>query len=237
MKQKLLELLNAKYLGKGVRKDGLAQLAGSLAITVTTEEEAQALVEKLTDEQVTEFVKDYRKEVDSEVSKGNKTYENSLKTKYDFVEKKNPTEPAPAAGNDDSVPTDVAAIVAKAIADAVKPLSEQIAAFKGAETTKTRFEKLQETLKDAPDLFKENTLKNFGRMKFENDEDFEAYVAETSGDLAKYRQDTTDEGLRKFGNPGVGGAKTDGKEMSAETKAYIEQKTAAGASDLGGKEV
>lgn len=235
MKQKLLELLNAKFLGKGVRKDGLAQLANSLAITVTTEEEAQALVDKLTDEQVTEFVKDYRKDVDKEVSTSTKTYETSLKQKYDFVEKKS-EDPNPPAGTPEAgAGADVASIVAKAVADAVKPFADQLSAFKGAETAKTRFEKLQETLKDAPVLFKENTLKNFNRMKFESDEDFDAYVTETSADLAKYKQETADEGLRKFGTPGAARTEPQGKEVSSATQAYIDAKAGKSATDLGGK--
>lgn len=68
MKQKLLELLTAKYLGKGTRKDTLARLAAAYSLQCTTEEEeAQALVNKLTDEQVTDFEKEYRSEVDSKL--------------------------------------------------------------------------------------------------------------------------------------------------------------------------
>ena len=77
--EQLIALLTAKF--SGVRKDGLAQLAKSLVYTVTTEEEAQALVEKLTDQQVTEFVKDWRKEVDAEVSRGIQTAEGNFKKK------------------------------------------------------------------------------------------------------------------------------------------------------------
>lgn len=73
MKHKLLELLNARFLGKGVRKDVLARLATAYSLQITTEEEAQALVEKLTDEQVTEFQKELRSEVDSEIAKATKT--------------------------------------------------------------------------------------------------------------------------------------------------------------------
>ncbi|MBF0597325.1 hypothetical protein [Faecalibacter rhinopitheci] len=67
MKQKLLELLTAKYLGKGTHKDTLARLAAAYSLQCTTEEEAQALVNKLTDEQVTDFEKEYRSEVDSKL--------------------------------------------------------------------------------------------------------------------------------------------------------------------------
>ena len=65
MKEKILALLVAQFAG--VRKDGLMQLARSLALQCTTEEEAKALVEKLTDAQVKDFVKEFRAEVDKDV--------------------------------------------------------------------------------------------------------------------------------------------------------------------------
>ena len=83
MKDKIIALLVAKFAG--VRKDGLARLAGALALNATTEEEAGALVEKLTKEQVDDYIKDYRKDVDKEVSESNQTYEGTLRKKYDLV--------------------------------------------------------------------------------------------------------------------------------------------------------
>ena len=58
MKKKILALLIAKF--SGVRKDGLEILAGVLALQATTDDEAKGIVDKLTDAQVNDFVKDYR---------------------------------------------------------------------------------------------------------------------------------------------------------------------------------
>ena len=66
MKKTILALLVAKF--QGVRKDALGVLASVLALQATNEDEAKALVEKITDAQVTEFAKDYRADVDKEVS-------------------------------------------------------------------------------------------------------------------------------------------------------------------------
>ena len=88
MNEKLISLLTAKFAG--VRKDGLAQMAAVLSLQVENEQEATALVEKLTDEKVNNFVKDWRKGVDKEVSEATKTHEGNLKKKYDLVEKKVP---------------------------------------------------------------------------------------------------------------------------------------------------
>ena len=89
----LLELLKAKF--SGVRQDVLAQLASSLMLVATTEDEQNAMVEKLDKAQVEAFGKDYRKTVDAEVSNGTKTFEKNLREKYNFVEKGKESKPQP----------------------------------------------------------------------------------------------------------------------------------------------
>ena len=73
MKETILALLIAKF--SGVRKDGLTALARSLALQCATEDDAKALVDKITDAQVNEFVKDYRADVDKEVSNSKKKWQ------------------------------------------------------------------------------------------------------------------------------------------------------------------
>lgn len=77
--QQILALLIAKF--SGVRKDGLEQMARTLALQCTNEDEAKTLVEKITDAQANDFVKEYRKVVDKEVSEAGKTLETNLKKK------------------------------------------------------------------------------------------------------------------------------------------------------------
>ena len=89
----LLELLKAKF--SGVRQDVLAQLASSLMLVATTEDEQNAMVEKLDKAQVEAFGKEYRKTVDTEVSNGTKTFEKNLREKYNLVEKNKEPKPEP----------------------------------------------------------------------------------------------------------------------------------------------
>ena len=67
----ILGLLVAQF--QGVRKDGLNQLARSIALTVDTEEKAKEVVGKLTADQVKQFVTDWRKDADAEITKANQT--------------------------------------------------------------------------------------------------------------------------------------------------------------------
>lgn len=233
MKEKILSLLAAKF--PGVRKDGLAQLSRTMALTVTTEEEAQSAVEKLEDAQVTEFITDWRKDVDSEVSKGNKTFESNLKKKYEFVEKKDDSTDPPAPGKEGG-PADLATMIKNAVAEAVKPYSEKLSAFEGAEISKNRRTTLEEKLAGSPAAFKEKVLKDFGRMSFETEETFNEYLTETETDLNKFKQELANEGLSKFGRP-FAAAESSPDSVSNATQAYLDAKAGKEGSSLGGKEV
>lgn len=92
MKKEIFALLTAKF--SGVRKDGLEHLARVLTLQTTTEEEAAALVEKLTETQVCDFVKEYRSDVDRETTSARKTIEENLKKKYGIIKGIRLGEPA-----------------------------------------------------------------------------------------------------------------------------------------------
>ena len=200
MKKTILALLVAKF--QGARKDGLNVLAGILALQASTEDEAKALVEKITDAQVNEFIKDYRKDVDKEVSESNKTFETNLRKKYDFKEKE--VEP----GNDPPKnPNDIAEIVKAAVAAAVKPFEEKLSGYETKNIADSRLAKLNEKLNDCKDeTFKAQTLKDFARMTFANDDDFTQYLNDKTADIATANQNVA--------NAALGGAS--GKPLFAQ---------------------
>lgn len=216
MKQKLLELLTAKFLGKGTtRKDTLARLASAFATQCTTEEEAQALIDKISVEQVTDFEKEHRSEVDSEIAKATKTaLDNAEKGKGgEGSGEGNPEPKKEEGGNSD--PTDIASIVAAAIEKANAPLLQEIANIKAGKTTETRLSRMEEVLKDVNPELKAKTLKDFGRMSFENDDSFEEYLTETTTDIQTINQTIVNQGLAGH-QPGNGGAGKGGKLSEAE---------------------
>ena len=200
MKKTILALLVAKF--QGARKDGLNVLAGILALQASTEDEAKALVEKITDAQVNEFIKDYRKDVDKEVSESNKTFETNLRKKYDFKEKE--VEP----GNKPTeTPNDIAEIVKAAVAAAVKPFEEKLSGYETKNIADSRLAKLNEKLTDCKDeTFKAQTLKDFARMTFANDDDFTQYLNDKTADIATANQNVA--------NAALGGAS--GKPLFAQ---------------------
>jgi hypothetical protein len=229
MKEKILALLIAKFAG--VRKDGLARLAQALSLQAADETEAGALVDKLTPEKVNEFVTDYRKDVDKEVSDSNKTYEGTLKKKFDFVEKKEPgKDPDP---ND---PKDLATLVANAVKAAVAPLQQELLGFKGEKTIETRLQQLQTKFKEKnlPESFTSQKLKDFKRMNFETEEAFTEYLTEVETDITAFNQELADKGLTGQAKPIFGSKEKDG--VSTPVKQFIDGK-AEGAKVLTGKDI
>jgi len=217
MKEFILALLLAKFVG--VRKDGLAQLATAMALQADKEEDATALIEKITPEKVNDFVKDWRKDVDKEVSTSTKTFETTLKEKYDLTEKKvDPkTDPNPNP-NQNEVPE-----WAKAMMEQNKNLADKLAGFQGQEVNKSRLQVLEGHLKDVPETFKAQKLKDFNRMSFENEESFAEYLAEFEVDVTAFSQELSDKGMSSHARPFMGGANKDG--VSSSVADFITSKT------------
>ncbi len=181
--EKLLELLKNKF--SGVRQDALAQLAASLALVATTDEEQTATVEKLTSAQVEAFVKDYRKTVDKEVSDGTKTFEENLKKKYDLVEKgkqEPPTPPTPPTTDDSDERF-------KAMQQKIEELTGAINGMKQEGQSKARSAKYGEILGTCKDENLKAILeRQLPLLQSLDDAAFETELTTLKGDVEKANQ-------------------------------------------------
>lgn len=200
---KILALLVAKF--QGVRKDGLQHLAAAIGLQVTTEEEANQVVDKLTADKVSAFVTEWRSTADAEISKANQTYENSLKEKYDFVEKGKPTpptgQPTPTEGAGGAVTLDA---ISKLIDDKLKGVQDSITTLNADKVADSRRKLFVAKLDEAKveGRQREMMLRNFDRINtFANDEDFNSYLTEAQGDIAALQQERADQGLQGHENP------------------------------------
>jgi hypothetical protein len=198
MLEKIIVLLGAKF--KGARKDTLAQIARALAMQATTEEQAQALVDVITDEQVTDFEREFRASVDKQVTDGVKKNENTLKEKFDFVEKKKQAPANPELKPEDN---DTPAW-AKAIIENNKRLADELAVVKAGEAGKLRKQAVEKAIEGAGDKTKAKLLRDFALINFENDEAFDAYMEDTKAYVADVAQDDADKGLGQTASPMLG---------------------------------
>lgn len=228
--QELLALLTAKF--SGARRDGLMQLARSIALQCASIEEARAIVDKLTDAQVSDYIKSFRADVDKEVSDGVKTSEANLRKKYDFKEKDGQTVTEPGGGGTDNI----ADIVKNAVAEAVKPYADRIASMEADNINKSRLQRLNEALASCKDeTFKAQTLKDFARMKFDDDSSFDEYLTDKTADIATANQSFADSNMSRgggsplFSNKGENG-------VSKAVADYVASKNPAN-NQFAGKEI
>lgn len=227
--EQILALLGAKF--QGVRKDGLAQLARVMALQCSNEEEAKALVEKVTEAQVTDFVKEYRKVVDAEVSNAGKSIEASIRKKLEAEVNK----PKPKGNEEQPAPTDLAEAIKAAVASAVQPLQDELTKYKQSEIGKSRLQALNDALAKCKDeTFKAQTLKDFGRMSFSDDAAFNEYLTEKVADINTTNQSVSDAAMSGGAGAPQFGQKTEGGVSKAVAE-YVASRSDAGA--LTGKEL
>lgn len=85
-------------------------------------------------------------------------------------------------------------------------MERKFAAIEGQRTTETRKSRLETILKNAgltDKTFGKLTLKNFAKMKFDNDEEFDEFISDVEDDVKAYTQERADEGLSTT-PPGAG---------------------------------
>ena len=244
MKEKLLALLEQKF--PGVRKDGLNHLAASLALTVSTDDEANQVVGKLTADNVNQFVTDWRKEADAEIDKANRTRETNLRAKYDFVEKQTnpdptapPTPPNPTTGGAGGLKQeDIQNLIINSIKEATKGLQNEIQSLKGSAVTAARREQLLKIFNDqTPKPFRDAILDSFEARQFENDEAFQQFFNKQKESIAQLNQELADKGLGSHERPILGQPNKDGVSKATEEFIQAKVKEAAGETPLGGKKL
>lgn len=226
--EKILALLTAKF--EGVRKDGLQQLASVIGLQVTTEEEANEVVGKLTAEKVSGFVTSWRSSADAEIAKANKTYEDGLKQKYDFVEKGKQTPPAGANELEPGGAITLDAI-SKLIDSKLSGVQSSITEMNADKVATSRRKLFVAKLDEAKleGSTREMLIKNFDRANnFQSDEDFNGYIADLQGDIAALAQERADAGLSGHEKPIFGAVNKEGVSSGVADyiKAQTESKTA-----------
>lgn len=194
-KEQAEKLLTDKFTN--VRKDALGQLARIIALQSDTEEEAQAAVDKLTDDNVNAFTKEYRSQVDKEVTDARLKIESRLK-----AEKfKKGEEVTSEQQNTEHEEKGEAGQIASVLAE-FKALKEQFENMSRLNVSRSRAERLTEALNDCKDeAFKNSTLRNFGRMVFNGEDEFTAFIDETRADVLKANQSAADASLYAVKSP------------------------------------
>lgn len=107
---------------------------------------------------------------------------------------------------------------AKGMMQTIEILTGKISALEGEKIETSRKAKLESLLKNSG-TFGSRTLKNFSKMSFENDEEFEEFYSEIEKDLKAYNQERADAGLSTMGTPpAAGGGKPKDEEPFSDNE-------------------
>lgn len=191
IKRFILDSLKTKFAG--IDEKVLNRIAAIAVKTVKSEEEAKTYVEELTLQQVIDSYTDSRTTDAQE--KAVKSYEEKFGLKDG--KKANSTEEPGGEGGEgenggavddgknggegkdgEKVPA-----WAKALIQSNNSLKEELSALKAGKVADTRKGTLEALLKDAPEKTRNTLMKNFNRMQFKDDADFEEWVEEITPDI------------------------------------------------------
>lgn len=213
--QEAQSLLEAKF--PGVRKDGLTQIAGTLALMCETKEDAEKLINNMTDEAVNAQVKTMRSAIDAEVTKATKTHEDKLREKYSFVDKgqqqqQQQQQKQQQQEPDPSKQQDVATIVQQAIAPLMQKIEAQetkIHAYEQKGIKDARREKIVALLDGTPDVLRNAVLGQFDATTFADEDAFTTFLNNQTNDIQAYKTQVSSQlfgGFRPTTQQQAGGA-------------------------------
>jgi hypothetical protein len=188
-KAKVKERLKAKFPGVNLSTKRIDAIADKLKLPEDSEDDAiDERLDELND--VFSF---------AEMAKNDDRLRTEEAEKKKKEQQDNPT-PKPSEEDpkpDPNQPVDIAKIVAAAIA----PLVEKINSIESGKVGDTRLAQLKEILKDANPKYAESVLKKFPKMKFDTDEDFEAFKEEETENVKEFIQAEANEELGGFKVP------------------------------------
>ncbi len=116
-------------------------------------------------------------------------------------------DPAPANEPDDKdTPS-----WAKGLLGKIETLTNEVTTLKAGKVGDTRRQQLEKAMENVNENYRNGKLKDFARMQFKDDEEFNTYLEEVKTDSAEFVQTETNAGLSKAGKPIVGTGGVQGK--------------------------
>lgn len=200
MREKILELLKTKFVG--VKEEILDRMATKAAKNCTNEDDVTNYVEGVT---IQSIIDGYG---DSRATDAVKTAVANYEKKHNIKDGK-PVEGISNGNKGDDHSDDMPAW-AKALMEQNKALNDRLSAFDNEKTAKTRQSKLADVLKDCPEKVKALYEKDFARLNFENEEDFDTWLGSTKTNVEEIANDFK-ASQAAMTAPKAGGAPTNGK--------------------------
>lgn len=198
----VLQALKPKVKALGFNKNELKGVAAQIANNLNleddaTEEDVNAAISEAIDAAMP-FLEMTQKVSSRVINDYKKTSE-----KPDEEEDEDDTEPTHTK-KQKQPKTDDTPEWAQMLVKKIESLEGELTAVKAEKTSASRKDKLSAVLKDAGS-YGTRTMKNFAKMKFESDDEFEDFLEDVQADLEAYNQEQANKGLGKLGgSPSLG---------------------------------
>lgn len=207
MKEKILAALKTKYAKFGFSESILDTTADMLGSKVTEEDQIQAEVDG-----VEVLLKSFQSEADRRVSEALKKGGGKANNEDGKSEGKK--------GNDDETGKQSNPDV-KELLEAVKGLKEELNTFKQSKDTDLRTAAFKEIIKEVPEKQRNILEKQFSKMQFQDQTEFDSFIEETKTDVEVIVSETKAKGLAQFGTPFNGS--TDSKSVENAIENWAKQ--------------
>ncbi|MBO0947289.1 hypothetical protein [Fibrella forsythiae] len=223
-KDKILAQLRTRYAGKGLSEKAFNALADRIAKTVTEENQIEAGVADVEDS-----VNIIQSEADAARAAAKK--EASGSAKQDEGGNGHGAQGQPAGG--DGANANKQGKGGESEPDwktAFAEMQKEIADLKSGNVASTRLTKLNEKLAGVPDDAKAKFLKQYGRMTFKDDADFEEYLTDTTTEAQSLIQKKATDDLGQQHRPFTPATTTAAATAGDQIKAWAAQNKAAATS-------
>lgn len=225
MKKEIFEALKTKF--PGVQDAILNRVAEKLAKTVTDADGVATAVEGVTFQQVLESYGDSRATEATQSAVTNYEKKHNLKDGAKIEESGAGGKPANAGGQSGSGEggEEEPPKWAKGLIEQNKKLEERLASFEGEKVINSRLERLTTAMAKAPDQVKTRYTKDFNRMSFKDDEEFDNWLTEVETGVTDLVNDLQAKGA-VFTTPKVANGGSGDDKPSEEVKARVERNKA-----------
>lgn len=193
MKEKVYQVLKPKVSAFGFNKEEVMGIAADIANNLNlnedaTEEEINEAITKQVDSVVPilKYGQSQANRVINEWKKNNSTEKEKQEEKEEKQEKK---VEKPSESNE-----------LKELKEALLSMQASLKALEGEKVTNTRKARLEKIL-EGQGAFAKSKLRDFSRMKFETEEEFETFCEEVESDLESLIQESANDGLSKLDPP------------------------------------
>ena len=207
MKDKILIALKTKYKNLGFGEKAFEGVANFLATTVTDEANIETAISG-----VEPMLKALQSETDK--LRGENA---TLKSQLEAAKKTETNPDDPTKGNKGTT-GDETPEWAKKVLEQFDGINKRFEAIETDKVTGSRKSRLDEKLKDAPESLKSMVAKNFGKMKFDSDGDFDEYLTDVSAQVEEFAKEVKIDGVAGNGKSitGLPGGANGKKEASKE---------------------